>query len=369
MRIRCAWQVAGFLLTFVARRVLRAGALRLAPVRWAAVGSIVLLLASTTVLAYQFLEPFSRDADVWRLLFGASTVSLLVWVMAAFLLVKVLFLSSDGLLELTHQLPVSGKERAVAFMLFEMAITVGLSCATALPVALSALLLIGPPAAVLVVTSMLAPALLAYVLLASLHVLVVRLLVAARQRPIANLVAILVVFGVVVAYSSQMNALVGRVADFGGGEVHPWPTVVAWMAARAGVPAALAAVVACLGLLSALNIALLPRQYVASSRYLRLQLPSRLSKTLTAYDWCFVRSQHFLISSVATAATAVLLLVGTQTHPLWALSLFSIGGLYLFSATAPLRAGGGPRTSSPLRTYWWLLRPQLLTMSDRKSVV
>jgi len=43
--------------------------------------------------------------------------------MVAFIFVKVLFLSSDGVLELTYQLPLTNKERSVAFLLFEAAIT------------------------------------------------------------------------------------------------------------------------------------------------------------------------------------------------------------------------------------------------------
>src|SRR5690606_24426255 len=105
------------------------------------------------------------DREVWDLLFSTSTVSLVLWVMVAFIFVKVLFLSSDGVLELTYQLPLTNKERSVAFLLFEAAITLGVALATAVPVMTSAVLLVGPSAVGQILTSMLLPIVVAYLAL------------------------------------------------------------------------------------------------------------------------------------------------------------------------------------------------------------
>ena len=109
VRLRHSAVLAGMLLVFFRRRVLRAGILKSAPVRVFVTVAAVLLLGVMCTAAYFFLRPLADQTAVWRLLFDTSTVSLLLWVQVAFLLVKVLFINAEGLLQLSYQLPVTNR--------------------------------------------------------------------------------------------------------------------------------------------------------------------------------------------------------------------------------------------------------------------
>lgn len=359
MRLSHALVVARMLLAFFGRRVLSVGALRLPAVRFAALGTAVVLLVALTAVARQFLLPYAADREVWDLLFATSTVSLVLWVMVAFIFVKVLFLSSDGVLELTYQLPLTNKERSVAFLLFEAAITLGVALATAVPVMTSAVLLVGPSAVGQIVTSMLAPIVVAYLALSLCHVVTTRLLSAMRTRPVADLLALLGIFALIVGYAGRMTSLMWDVTDSGVSGALVWPTAIAWLAQRAGLGVALAAVLAVCAVLVVTIVHVMPSRHLRTSKYLDLRLPRRVAAHLTPYDWCLLRSQHTFIGTVVGIALFGYLLASTELNPMWSLCTLTIGGLYLFSATAPLRAMTGQRQPA-WRIYLLSLRPQLL---------
>lgn len=107
------------LLVFFRRRVLRAGVLKSTPVRVFVTVAAVLLLGAMCTASYFFLRPLAGEAAVWRLLFDTSTVSLLLWVQIAFLLVKVLFINGEGMLQLSYQLPLTNRERSTAFLMYK----------------------------------------------------------------------------------------------------------------------------------------------------------------------------------------------------------------------------------------------------------
>lgn len=358
MRITHALAVTRMLLVFFARRVLNVGALRLRSVRFAVVAAAAVLLVALTAVARQFLLPYSADPEVWHLLFATSTVSLVLWVMVAFLFVKVLFLSSAGVLELTFQLPLTNKERSVAFLIFEAVITLGVALTTAVPVMTSAVLLTGPSALGQILTSTLAPIVVVYLALSLCHVAVMRALSAMRTRPVADLLALLGVFGLVVLYSSQLTGLMWQMADPAASSV-AWPTAIDWLAQRAGLPLAMGAVLVVCAFLLVATVSIMPNRHVPTAKYLDIRLPRRVGGLLTAYDWCLLRSQHTFTGSVVGLALYGYLLAGTELNPLWSLCTLTIGGLYLFSATAPLRAMTGHRQPA-WRIYVLTLRPQLL---------
>ncbi|MCM3659459.1 hypothetical protein M3148_00390 [Georgenia satyanarayanai] len=359
MRLSHALVVARMLLAFFGRRVLSVGALRLRSVRFAALGTAVVLLVSLTAVARQFLLPYSADREVWDLLFATSTVSLVLWVMVAFIFVKVLFLSSDGVLELTYQLPLTNKERSVAFLLFEAAITLGVALATAVPVMTSAVLLMGPSAVGQILTSMLAPIGVAYLALSLCHVVATRLLSAMRTRPVADLLALLGIFALIVAYAGQMTDLMWHMTDPAASGALVWPTAIAWFAQRAGLGAAMAAVVVVCAVLLVVIVHVMPSRHLRTAKYLDIRLPRRVAAHLTPYDWCLLRSQHTFIGTVVGVALFGYLLAATDLNPLWSLCTLTIGGLYLFSATAPLRELTGQRQPA-WRIYLLSLRPQVL---------
>lgn len=345
------------LLIFVSRRVMGVGALRLRSVRWGLSACALVVLIALTAAAHDFLEPFVDEKRVWNLLFSTLSVSLLLWVAVAFLFVKVLFLQADGLLELTCHLPLTGRERALALVVFEASVTLALAAITVGPVTLSAVMLRGPAILPTLLVSILLPATTAYVVLAAAHAGVVRLAQALHAGAVAQLLAVVMLFLLISAYASQMTDLVGR--SVAGGSDFFWPTAIGWLADRGGIGLTTGAVlILCLGL-AVLVVATVPRRYVAPAAYLGLRLPRVLVPVFRPEDLAFARSQHTFVGAVVGAGLFVYLVAETTISPLWSLCTLTVGGLYQFSSTMPLRLLPGPPVPA-WRTCWRLLRSVLI---------
>ncbi|MFF0745893.1 hypothetical protein ACFYVL_36425 [Streptomyces sp. NPDC004111] len=357
--------LARMLLVFFRRRVLRAGVLKSAPVRVCVVGAAVLLLGLMCTAAYFFLEPLAHEPAVWRLLFDTATVSLLLWVQIAFLLVKVLFLNAEGMLRLSHQLPVTNRERSMAFLLYEAAMTAVVAAAGLVSLAVSALVLLGLDATGHLTASVVLPVLLTYLTLAVLHQLLTRLWLLLGLGRMAGLLNVLALFALLAYYSVQMTPMI---LDISGAYLarrteYTWATSVSWAWHALGPWATLgAAAVLSAGLL-ALALALAPNQHVRQSRYLKLPggpLPRRL---LGPYDWCLLRSAQTVAAATMAAALFLYLLVAKPTvNPLWGLAALSFGGLYQFTATRQLRELPGAR-EAPWRVCARLIRAQTVLLA------
>lgn len=364
VRLRHSAALAGMLLVFFRRRVLRAGVLRSAPVRVLVVAAAALLLGTMCAAAYLFLRPLADDTAVWRLLFDASTISLVLWVQIAFLMVKVLFVNAEGLLQLTTQLPVTNRERAVAFLLYEAAMTGVVAAAGLVSLMVSALLLLGPSALPLILACVVLPAALTYLGLSVLHQALTRLWALVGLRRIAHVLSVLALFALLAVYSAHMRSMIPALsrAYLDKEPRHLWVTTVSWAWERWGavwtLPAALLAAAA----LVALALVLTPSQYVRQSRYVNIRA-GRLGRLLGPYDWCLLRSSQTVAgAAMAVALFVFLLLRPGSANPLWGLAVLSLGGLYQFTATQPLRAFPGAHAESAWRVYGRLLKAQLVLL-------
>ena len=123
MRLSRSLVLARMLLRYVGRRVLRAGVLASRPVRLTVAAALVVLLAAAVAGAVAFLEPLTEEPEAWDLLLDVTSVSTVLWCLAAAVLVKTLFLNAEGMLTLTFALPVTNRERAAAFVLYEAAMS------------------------------------------------------------------------------------------------------------------------------------------------------------------------------------------------------------------------------------------------------
>jgi hypothetical protein len=364
MRLGHALVLSRMLLVFFVRKVLSVGALRSPVVRVLLGAGVVLLAVVCSGAAYLFLQPMASDRGVWRLVLETTTVSALLWTQCAFLFVKVLFLNSEGLLELSFHLPLTGRERAVALLVYETVMVLVVASAGLFSIVTATLLVLGPAAVLLLLETIGIPVLATYGLLSLLHVLVVRVLERTRLRRVAQLLGILVVFALMLAYARQLARLVGDTSrrylehDTSFGIL----TAPTWLADRYGAPVLLASAGVALAVLGLAVLALTPQQYVRPSRYLRIW-PGRSPRVLlTPYDRCLLRSSQTWLAGLAAGGVFVALCLRPAVHPLWALSLLPMGGLYQYAATEPLRASGWDR-STPRQVYTRLLRAQLLLVA------
>lgn len=364
MRLGHALVLTRLLSIFFVRKVLSVGALRARSVRVLLGSGAVLLAVLCTGAAYAFLKPVSADRGVWQLVLETSTVSALLWTQCAFLFVKILFLNSEKLLELSFSMPLTGRERAVGLLAYEAGMVLIVASTGFFSVSAAAILALGPGALIPLLQTIVVPVLLTYAVLSLVHVLVLRLLERTRVRRVASLTSIVVVFVVLLLYARQLGPLVSGAsrrylqADASFSVL----TATTWVSRHWGPLALVAIAGAVVVALVAAVLALTPQQYVRSSRYLRVW-PGAASRTpLTPYDRCLLGSSQTWLAGLAAIGVFFALCLRPAVNPLWAASLLPMGGLYLFAATEPLRAAGWDR-STPLRVFARLLRAQLLLVA------
>lgn len=364
VRLRHSAVLARMLLVFFRRRVLRVGVLRSTSVRVFAVSAAALLLGVMCVSAYLFLRPVGRDSAVWRLLFDTSTVSLVLWVQIAFLLVKVLFINAEGMLQLSYQLPVTNRERSTAFLMYEAAMTGVVAGVGLISLAVSALLVLGPSALPFITASVILPVALTYLTLSVLYQLLTRLWAMVGLRRISSVLSVLALFALLAVYSVQMKTFFGDLstAYLTKRPHHVWVTSVSWAWHRYGALPTFVASVLLTALLVAIALALAPNQHVRQSRYLTLWASRRPNRLLSPYDRCLLRSSQTVAGAVMAVALFGYLLLRPSVSPLWGFTVLSLGGLYQFTATQPLRLLPGAGESA-WRVYGRLLKAQVVLLA------
>ncbi|MFJ7088192.1 hypothetical protein ACIQU8_33765 [Streptomyces griseus] len=358
--------LARMLLVFFRRRVLRAGILKSMSARVFAALATALLVTVMCVASYYFLRPLAEETAVWQLLFDTSTVSLLLWVQIAFLLVKVLFINAEGMLQLSYQLPVTNRERSMAFLLYEAAMTTVVVAVGLVSLSVSALIILGSSAMTHIVASIILPTALVYLSLSVAYQLLTRLWMLIGLGRIAGVLNVLALFAVLAYYSAQMTSMIQEIsgAYLNKRDDHLWVTSIARAWTAYGAWATGAAVIAAAVLLGTLVLVLAPNQHVRQSRYLKAPGSVRLRNLLGPYDWCLLRSSQTVAAAVMSLAVFLYLLLSTDSvNPLWSLAALSVGGLYQYTATRPLRALPGARQSA-WQVYLRLIKAQsvLLTL-------
>lgn len=360
MRWGHVFALARMLLRFFVRRVVRTGALSAVWARGLVAVGAAALLVVTSAAAVGFLEPMAQDEEVWRLLFDTTTVSLLLWALIAFLFVKLLFMHTDGLQEFSYQLPLTNRERSLAFLLYEGSMAAVLVAVGALSVSVAGLYLVGPEMIPQIIVAVIAPTALSYLVMSVAFMAATRILARSPVRRISNVLLVLAIFGAIVAYAGQMRGTMLAISDAhleGREPGFHWQTAVAWCAERYGFGVALLGVVGVAAVLVFLVVLLTPNQPVESSRFVQVPVPAWPGRRFGPYQWSLLRSSHTIVGVVISTAVFVYLLVTPAISPLWSLSILTFGGLYQFSATAPLRGMVRGR-SSPWSIYGRLVGAQ-----------
>ncbi|MCK5891580.1 MAG: hypothetical protein P1U38_08595 [Aeromicrobium sp.] len=361
MRLSRSLVLAHLLLRYVGRRVLRAGVLASRPIRMAVGTALLALLAAAVAGAVTFLEPLRSEPAAWDLLLDVTTVSTVLWCLAAAVLVKTLFLNAEGMLSLTFALPVTNRERAAAFVLYEAAMSAAVVTAGVCSLSIASLIVRGPRGLVPLVEAVALPALLTYVTVSLAHHVLTRLLTLAGLRRTQPAVLVVLLFVLLVAYVSTVPRLTAQAsaAYLDATTERPWTSVVAVMAGQIGHPAAIVGGFLTAAVLAGATIWLTPDRHVRQARFLPWRAGVVTRRLFGPHEWCVFRSFQTWLSAVLAVALLLALCARPVVHPLWSLSLLSMGALYQFAATAPLRQlhGGSP---SAWAAYGRLVRAQAL---------
>lgn len=339
MRIRSALLLSRMFLLFILRRVLGRGILSSRSVRLGAGITTLLAFIGFGLMSFVVFKQYFGGTDLFEPILQVANASVTFWVLAVYTLVRVLFLKADELLELSFNLPVTNKERALALTIFEATIVLAATAFFFGAFSISTMLLEGPTYIPKVVSSIWFPAVTVYLLLSLGYFLLEQILFAvnlARLRgvivPIALALGLAIVFPLV---NEQSNDIV---AGFVGGvEVFIPQMIYSVSLADFGLWAPLALFILTTTVLMTLIAAAAPRSYVPVMRFFKFMPSSLADSRFGAYILVLVRSfETGVVVSFLLIFSIFTLIKGIEMPP-YVLILLTFQGIYSFSNSVPLR--------------------------------
>ncbi|WP_433861875.1 hypothetical protein [Streptomyces sp. L7] len=316
-------------------------------------------LLSVAVLRHMF-----GDAEYIVAILTSAGISTFFWVAVTYAIIRVLFLKADELVQLSFVLPVTNKERTLAFVLFEALIVMAALCAAFGGFAVACLVQIGPAALSLLLTNIAMPAISLYLCFSAGYLLFERVVSRwglARLRglllPAALAGVLLLAFHVVNAQSERFLRAFASDAQYFAPQL-----LYSWLAETAGLlPATAVFLGFCVAGVLLIQLAA-PRSYVPVKRHFKL-LPSGLAASrFGAYLLVLVRSFETGVVLLFTAIATVLVWVNGLEVPPFALLLVTFQGVYAFSNSTSVRRIG-PQTGQPVIDYLCLVGTQILLLA------
>lgn len=357
-------QLAGFLSVFLVRRIVRRGLLKVPVIRWTLVAMGLAAFIGFCAFGAVTLRQLITEPEHLSPLLRVVGLSTPLWVLTAFTVVRVLFMKSGDLVELTFSFPLTNQARTWGFMLFE-SLLVAIGVAVMLGALVTGAVSIGGWGAVdEIVTCLVMPTTVAYLLASVFYLGVERLLLRIRlARLRAFLVPVILAAALVAVYlgvSAQSEpVLFAAVGE--GDDYFAIQLVFADIAAAHGLLPAVVAWLAVLALLIAAACAMAPRQFDPTRRF---AIVPRLfgASEFGAYFAAHIRAiETITVCGLVLAGSYALLLADVRLPPLLLLAV-TVQSVYAFVSTEPLRACG-PRRHGPPAQYLLLLAPQLATLA------
>ena len=263
---------------YMIRSVMTKGILRRKEIRWAVAGLALLWLVSSFAISYMM---YRRIEDIpsyfWSELFAITWLGATGWILVFFLVLKVLFGRATGLAELTEQLPVSGRLKAVSFQFFEMLILLGGIVFLIAPPLANMIIFSGADAVYLTFFHLILPAVLLYALLNVVWQSVCSFMLLLKIPQYASVVGVSVLT-IAMAYDSavmQHDGLVKLIDHYiSGSNSFYWITAVADAASHIGGFACFVLCAAVISFLIFLGLLLTPKYYRMPDSFVYIPLPA-----------------------------------------------------------------------------------------------
>ncbi|KNY05368.1 hypothetical protein [Microbacterium sp. GCS4] len=354
-----ALTLAGFLGTFLVRRVLRHGVLRVPAIRALLVAVVVIALGGALTFGVVTLRSIITDPELLRPLLRVAGTAVPMWTLALFTVVRVLFLRSNDLVELTYCLPVTNRARTIGFMLFEAAL-VGAGTAVILGALVVGALSIGGIGILDdIVTCLVMPSVISYLLASALYLALERGLLRLRLARLRSFLVPVILAGSLIALSVVTTAQSERVlfaAVDRGPEHFAVQLLFADLAETLGPVVATVAWLAIVAVLVALILVVNPRSFEPTRRF---AIAPRLfgSSEFGAYVAAHLRPiETMTVYGLVLGGSYALLLLDIELPP-FLLVACTVSAVYAHVSTAPLRAIG-PRRHGLLVRYLLIVAPQ-----------
>ncbi|WP_255771675.1 hypothetical protein [Pseudarthrobacter sulfonivorans] len=339
MRLRSVLLLSKMFWLFIVRRVLGRGLLRSRTAQLSALLLVLLAFAGFCLMSFVIIRQYLGGTGLLEPILQVANASVGFWVLIVYTLIRVLFLKADELLRLSFSLPVTNKERTLAFTLFESSIVLCLTVFIFGAFSLSTVLLEGPRYIPKVLAAIWFPAVTFYLVLSLGYFLLERLLLSvglARLRGL--LVPMVLALGLALAfpYSTELSNRIVE-SHFNGQVLAAPPLVFALIQGEHGIWLAAALFVAVSAVLLLLIVGAAPRSYVAVRRFFKV-LPASLAATkFGAYLLVLVRSFETAVAVAFMFVYTVFAVLQNIVLPPFVLVLITFQGIYAYSNSEPLR--------------------------------
>lgn len=324
---------------FIMRRVLGRGLLATPISRVSALVFVIAAFAGFSVMSYVIIRQYFGGTGLLEPVLQVANVSVGFWSLIAYTLIRVLFMKADELLGLSFNLPVTNKERTLAFALFESSIVFLMTVFVFGAFSISTVLVEGLAYIPKVLASIWFPALSTYLLLSLGYYLLERALLAFRISRLRGLIVPLVLalgLAVVFPYTNEQSTQIAESYVDGRDYSSPalfysklqediglWCSLLVLLASSAAIiPAVMAAA---------------PANYVPVRRFFAL-LPSQLARyRFGTYMLVLFRSFETMVAVSFIAVYSIFAWIQHLALPPYALILITFQGIYAYSNSEPLR--------------------------------
>lgn len=360
MRFTSVRLLVQFLILYLARRVLGRGIFRSRGIRYLTLGGVFAAFVLYCGVAYYMVGQWNVTKAVAETLLPVMAISVPVWVLAAYAVVRVLFLKADALLQLTFTLPMTNRERTFGFTVFEVLIIGVILGGLYSPVVVAFALHFGTDVVYRSLLAILFPVFTCYLIAGLGYQLLERLLLKLRvARARGVIVPTVLGLAMVVASNVTTEHLSTAIRAYREHREFFAPQqVYVWLDARFGPVFPTLLFVLAVGVLVPLIGTVAPRAYVPVKKYFRLLGP-RLGRTHFGTRILLqVRSFEFtLLVGFVMILTLILVFTRAAGPPL-ILILLGFHGLYAFAESDPLRRTP-PKSQTPFRDYLSMVLAQI----------
>lgn len=339
MRLRSVVLLFRLFWLFIMRRVLGRGLLASPAARLSAMLLLVVAFAGFNVLSYVVIRQYLGGTGLLEPVLQVANASVGFWVLIAYTLIRVLFMKADELLKLSFNLPVTNKERTMAFAFFESSLVLLMTVFIFGAFSISTVLIEGSDYIPRVLASIWFPAISTYLLLSLGYYLLERALQALRIARIRGLIVPMVLALGLAAAFPQTNEQSSQIAEsYVLGRDYNAPVLLyAKLQEAVGLWSSLLVLLASSAALIPAVVAVAPRKYVPMRRFF-VFLPSRLAKyKFGAYVLVLFRSFETMVAVSFVIVYTVFTWIGHLVLPPYALALITFQGVYAFSNSEPLR--------------------------------
>lgn len=352
-----------FLFLFFTRRLLARGIMQYPGAKWIIAGGVTLAYGGYCALVYYVVQGMILNESIVNFVIKTFTVTSSLWVILFFMIVRILFMKADKLIELTHTLPVTNKQRTLAYTIFE-AVTVFTGVAIVCAPLVACLSFKG---GVIVLPDLffgiIAQIIVLYLLVDAFYLCLERVFILLnltrwRSFLIPSVLAVLIVL--TYKYVEQETQALTD-AFFEQKTHYGYSHTFVWIYDNWGVFAAVGAAVGVILGILALILLLAPNRHLAVKQFFKFPLGTKMS-LFACYIRAYLRPGEFLLSTLFVLAFSIFVYFIPGNYPPYWLGILSMQGVYALSNTESLRRSYRFKIS-PLAQYGYFFGAYLLIIS------